>query len=60
VIYNTLVLTDLRSLKQHLNWIPQPRKPLKWCCIYESSPSWCQSQFQTVWHGPPLGQIWCF
>ena len=28
---------DLRSLKQHFNWIPRPWKPLKWCIIYKSS-----------------------
>ena len=33
-----LDILDLKTLKQHLNWIPQPRKPLKCCIMYESSP----------------------
>jgi len=29
---------DLRSVKQHLGWLPQPWIPLKWCIIHYSSP----------------------
>ena len=62
---------DLRSLKQHFNWIPRPWKPLKWYIINESSPL----RFKSViyihpdvghfwilpkWHCRPLGQLWCY